>query len=354
MMMVLVFFGTIHQVQLGTWLAQKKYFSSWFLYFHTEGGFKFPIFPGGYTVGGLWLVNLLVSHIDPTRWDRRRLGLLLTHAGLFVLLLGQGITQMTAVESHLDVEEGQTKSYSENYREKELALIDETEAAQDTVHVIPAALLAQEKELKHPGLPFAINVKRFFPNALLGRGSGENLATQGVGVNVTAREIPVVTADDQDNATSAYVEFRADGQSLGTWLVSNALGAPQTVVHAGRTYRLELRPTRYYHPFSLTLKDFKHDRYPGTNIPKNFSSLLRLVDPEKGEDRDVLIYMNNPLRYRGLTFFQQSFGKDDTLSVLQVVANPVWVTPYLACLLVSLGLLWHFGISLARFRRGKP
>ena len=63
---------------------------------------------------------------------------------------------------------------------------------------------------------------------------------------------------------------------------------------------------------------------------------------------------NNPLRYRGLTFFQQSFGKDDTLSVLQVVANPVWVTPYLACLLVSLGLLWHFGISLARFRRGKP
>jgi hypothetical protein len=117
--------------------------------------------------------------------------------------------------------------------------------------LIPAALLAKEKELKHPGLPFAINVKRFFPNALLGRGSGENLATQGVGVNVTAREIPVVTADDQDNATSAYVEMRADGQSLGTWLVSNALGAPQTFVHAGRTYRLELRPTRYYHPFSL-------------------------------------------------------------------------------------------------------
>jgi hypothetical protein len=351
MMMVLVFFGTIHQVQLGTFLAQKKYFSSWFLYFHTEGGWKFPIFPGGYTVGGLWLVNLLVSHIDPARWERRRLGLLLTHGGLFVLLLGQGITQMTAVESHLDVEEGQTKNYSEDYREKELAVIDETDAAADTVHVVPAALLAKEKELKHPGLPFAVNVKRFFPNAQLGRGAGENLATQGVGVNVTAREIPVVTADDQDNATSAYVEMRADGQSLGTWLVSNALGAPQTFVHAGRTYRLELRPTRYYHPFTLTLKDFKHDRYPGTNIPKNFSSLLRLVDPEKKEDRDVLIYMNNPLRYRGLTFFQQSFGKDDTLSVLQVVANPVWVTPYLACLLVSLGLLWHFGLSLGRFRR---
>lgn len=351
MMMVLVFFGTIHQVQLGTFLAQKKYFSSWFLYFYTESGFKFPIFPGGYLVGGLWLVNLLVSHIDPARWERRRLGLLLTHIGLFVLLLGQGITQMTAVESHLDVEEGQTKNYSEDYREKELALIDETDAAQDTVHVIPAALLAREKELRHPGLPFVVNVKRFFPNAQLSRSTGDNMATQGVGVNVSAREIPVVTADDQDNATSAYVEFKADGQSLGTWLVSNALGAPQTLVHGGRTYRLELRPARYYHPFSLTLKDFKHDRYPGTNIPKNFSSLLRLVDPEKQEDRDVLVYMNHPLRYRGLTFFQQSFGKDDTLSVLQVVANPVWVTPYLACLLVSVGLLWHFGLSLARFRR---
>ncbi len=52
--------------------------------------------------------------------------------------------------------------------------------------------------------------------------------------------------------------------------------------------------------FALTLLDFTHDRYAGTDIPKNFSSRVRLVDPERGENREVLISMNDPLRYRGL------------------------------------------------------
>jgi hypothetical protein len=99
-------------------------------------------------------------------------------------------------------------------------------------------------------------------------------------------------------------------------------------------------------PFSVTLKHFSHDVYPGTDIPRNFSSLVRLVDTERHEDRDVLIWMNHPLRYRGLTFYQSSYGKGDTLSVLQVVRNPGWLLPYLACAIVSLGMAWHFLLAL--------
>jgi len=73
---------------------------------------------------------------------------------------------------------------------------------------------------------------------------------------------------------------------------------------------------------------------------------VRLVDPSQHEDRDVLIYMNHPLRYGGKTFYQASFGKEDTLSVLQVVENPGWLLPYLACALVGLGLLAHFATHL--------
>ncbi len=75
---------------------------------------------------------------------------------------------------------------------------------------------------------------------------------------------------------------------------------------------------------------------------------MRLKDPLAGDDRDVLIYMNSPLRHGGQTFYQASFGKNDTLSVLQVVRNPAWTLPYLSCLLVSLGLLWHFGVMLRK------
>ena len=48
---------------------------------------------------------------------------------------------------------------------------------------------------------------------------------------------------------------------------------------------LQLRFTRTYKPYRIELIDFKHERYVGTNTPKNFSSLVRLVDlfDERGE-----------------------------------------------------------------------
>ena len=72
---------------------------------------------------------------------------------------------------------------------------------------------------------------------------------------------------------------------------------------------IALRPARYYKPYSVTLQKFTHERYAGTEIPKDFSSRVTLIDPERSVNRDVLIYMNHPLRYRGETFYQAGFQK---------------------------------------------
>jgi len=168
----------------------------------------------------------------------------------------------------------------------------------------------------------------------------------GEGINVT--EAAPVSSDDQSDQKAAFVEPFAGPKSYGVWLVSDALGAPQSFVHEGRTYSLSLRRRREYLPFSMTLKKFSHDVYPGTDIPKNFSSLVHLSRPSTGEARDVLIYMNQPLRYAGKAFYQASFGKNDTLSILQVVENPGWLLPYASCVLVAAGLLFHFALSLRR------
>ena len=58
--------------------------------------------------------------------------------------------------------------------------------------------------------------------------------------------------------------------------------------------------------------------------------------------------MNQPLRYDHKAFYQASFGKNDTLSILQVVENPGWLIPYVSTVLVTIGLLVHFAISLRR------
>jgi hypothetical protein len=59
--------------------------------------------------------------------------------------------------------------------------------------------------------------------------------------------------------------------------------------------------------------------------------------------------MNNPLRYAGQTFYQGGFEPGDKVSILQVVRNPAWLTPYLSCTLVAMGLVIHFLIHLVKF-----
>lgn len=354
--LVLIFFGTIAQVDLGTFIAQKKFFDSWFIDAAAFGR-RFPIFPGGLTVGVLWFCGLTAALV--TRFDfwRRNPGLLLSHLGMMLLLLGQFLTQTFAHESQMAIPVGATSNYVEDTRSAELAVIDHSDPAKDHVVSIPASILSRRATIETPLLPFTMKVLKFFPNAEMAMAAAPDAAaaTQGIGARVAVTEVAPVTSDDETNAATTVVEIFDGGRSLGTWLVSMGLGAPQSVHAGGKDFELRMRPRRRILPFALTLLEFHHDIYPGTDIPKNFSSLVRLVNPQTNEDRPVKIFMNHPLRYSGQTFYQASFGEGDQLSVLQVVQNPAWLTPYLSCALVAGGLLIYFLAKLSSFiRRRDP
>lgn len=351
LLMLLVVACTLLQVRLGTHLAVERTIRTLFVWWQRDGWPALPVFPGGGLLGALLLLNLVFAQFLRLEWTRAKAGLWLAHLGLALLLAGEFVTGAFQVESQMPIEIGQTRDYSEDYRLMELAVIDATRRESDLVYAFPQSRLVSGAELSHPELPFTVAVRRYHENSRLelrGPGDPPSEASTGVGSSLLVRPQPPVTVDDAQNTAAALLEPAAGGRGLGTYWVSNALGAPQGFTHGGRSWRLELRPRRYYLPFSLTLKEFRHDKYPGTDIPRNFSSLVRLRDREAGEERDALIYMNNPLRYGGKTFFQASFGKDDTLSVLMVVRNPGWLLPYLSCLMVSAGLLLHFGEKLRR------
>jgi hypothetical protein len=165
------------------------------------------------------------------------------------------------------------------------------------------------------------------------------------------KELPHETVMDRRDTPTAIVEFTGKHGTVGTFLVSALIERPQRFTHGDRTYEITMRPVRYYKPFSLHLKEFNHDRYPGTEIPKNFSSRVLLNRPDTGERREVLIYMNSPLRYWGETYYQSSFDRDDQGSILQVVRNPSWLTPYFSCVLVALGMTVQFLIHLVPFMK---
>jgi len=350
LLMVLVVACTLAQVRLGTLGAVSLYMRSWF-YWMDLGPVQIPIFPAGATVGLVLLLNLVAVQARRLELSWAKAGIWIVHAGLILLFVGEFVTGGYQMDGRLAFEEGQTADYVEIPLQMELAVVDSTDPGFDDVYGVPERALARGGAVAIPGTPLTVRVKEYQRNArIVGTGPGgpPSAVTQGAGVGTVLQPLPPVTTDESVDLSAAVVEVVAGGRSLGTWLASNAIEAPQAFEHAGRTFSLALRPRREYLPYTLTLEDFKHDVYPGTQIPKNFSSLVRLSHPAKGEDRDVLIFMNQPLRYDGKAFYQASFGKGDTLSILQVVENPGWLIPYISCVLVTIGLLVHFAISLRR------
>lgn len=352
---VLVLAATLDQVNLGLLAVQEKYFRTFFVFVHPFGSETLvPIFPGGYLLGGLLLANLVAVHLCRFRFAWKHAGIILTHAGLVVLLIGELLTGLWQRESQMDIREGGTSRYSEDFNLNELALIDTTDAGFDHIVSVPEALVADGGTIRHGSLPFQMRVVRYLPNAKLQmRGHDSDLAlpsaTVGAGTSIAVAPEHVTRKPNERNTPAAFVEVLGADGSLGTWLVSPALATPQQVTYRGRTWQLSLRAKRYYNPYGITLLKVTHDVYPGSGIPKNFASRIRIRSDDGRDDREVVVYMNNPLRYRGLTYYQYQMNKAEGLTVFQVVRNPSWALPYAACLMMGAGLAVQFCIHLLRF-----
>jgi hypothetical protein len=359
---LLVFAATLDQVNLGIWAVQEKYFRTLFVLWRV-GDVPVPVYPGGYLLGALFLINLVAAHVYRFKLTWKKSGIFLTHVGLILLLIGELFTGLWQEDFSMRLEQGKPKNYSESFRDNEVAIVDTTDPQMDDVVVIPEQVVARGETIQHPKLPFRVIVHEYFPNSALRPRAPEgetpatrateppSKATQGIGPRIIAFPLPITYKQNERNIPAAFIELVGTEGSLGTWLVSaDPRLDPQRVEYGGRTYTVAMRFSRSYKPFELTLQKFSHDRYAGTEIPKNFSSNLRLKTPDGQDDRDVLIYMNNPLRYAGFTFYQASFEPgNDRVTILQVVRNPSWLIPYIACTLMTLGLLVQFGIHLFAF-----
>jgi hypothetical protein len=370
--MVLVFVGTVAQMDAGIHTVVKQYFRSWIVFVpfqvfvrlgqvffgvspDAQVGGVFP-FPAGWTLGCLLLANLLAAHFVRFRMSWRRSGILLIHGGLMLLLLGELITGLFAVEARMSIAEGSSSDYVFRIHEVELAFIDSSNPESDTVVVVPQSKLLQRGVIANPLLPVDIEVVTFMKNADFKQASehGNNPATAGIGLRAVAteaRENPGTSSSIDIPAVYFRIKDKKTGEAIGTHLGSPHPAFPPDKIDVdGKQYDMSVRFRRDYKPYRVQLLDFQFDRYQGTEIAKNYSSRVRLIDPTNGVDREVLIRMNEPMRYEGETFYQQGFDEQTEKStVLQVVRNPAWTWPYLACFLVTLGMIVHFGLHLQGF-----
>jgi ABC-type transport system involved in cytochrome c biogenesis permease subunit len=304
----------------------------------------------------------------------RRGGIVLLHGGVGLLMFGELWVGLKHVEGQMHIKEGEIVNFVQDIRSLELAVIDSADKEKDHVVVIPErrwlseASGADQPVLHDDALPFDVQLVRFYRNSALRRAEAkdDNPATAGEGLRTLAVQQPQVSGTDSSggiNQSAAYLKLFKKGttEPLGVHLVSlvqSLQDVPEKVAVDGKTYDVYLRFKRTYKDYAFQLLDFRFDRYVGTNTPKNYSSDVRVVNHQTGDDRHVKIWMNNPLRYQGETFYQQSFTTDpitnqENGTILQVVTNSGWMIPYVSCMLVATGLLGHFMLTLLRFLRGR-
>ncbi len=103
-------------------------------------------------------------------------------------------------------------------------------------------------------------------------------------------------------------------------------------------------------PFSITLRDFQLDRYPGSNSPSSYASEITLTDKEAKTVTPFRIYMNNILNYRGYRFFQSSYDNDEQGTVLSV-NHDYWGTliTYVGYLFMLIGMVLTLFNKNSRF-----
>jgi hypothetical protein len=400
---VLVFFGTVAMMTKSLWTVVDEYFRSAFVWipfdlvrqfgvvfladkfpdtFAKGGrpwGGAFP-FPGGWTIGAVMLVNLVAAHLVRFKLTWKRSGVIVLHLGVIVLMVGELITGMYAVESTMMMRVGEAADFVDVTREYEIAVTDPSDPAFDTVTTIPQRFFQKPGAIDHDDLPFRFEVVEYWRNTAEKKSAqpyptgtpdvfpvqppvGPQLwfrlfpRPEGAGVDSEARgDIPSVRVRLTDKGT---------GADLGTHLLSlwaypnfelnrRVYPFPPTEVKAGgKTYTVLLRNKRVDKPYSVKLLKFEHGKYPGTDIPKDFASTVEVTDKDTGDAHEVRIWMNNPLRHRGDSLFQHAVLFEDSGTVLQVVRNPGRLLPYISCLMVTAGMLIHFGIRLSGFLRKK-
>jgi cytochrome c-type biogenesis protein CcsB len=71
-------------------------------------------------------------------------------------------------------------------------------------------------------------------------------------------------------------------------------------------------------PFSLHLKDFQLERYPGSMSPSSFVSEVVVIDERSEVEMPFRIFMNNVLKYKGYRFYQSSYDQDEMGTILFV------------------------------------
>jgi hypothetical protein len=349
-LMVLVFFGTIAQKDIGLYASQMKYFSTYYFIL-----FDYIPLPGGRLTLIIMTVNLASSLFKKNLWKMKKVGVIILHIGGLLLLVGGGVTAQFSSEGNMVINEGENVDFVDDYHRMELCLVNISLEDSLEYIVFDDELLSEGQIINYERLGVKIEIISRIENTRI-----QNRVTLGDSIYKGFLKEFVLLPKEPDkentqNRPSIIFRVRgSDNNSDGIYGLFLGQRDLDIFDFKENQYFTEFRRERSYLPFSIELLDFKKVLHPGTNVAKSFSSEINLI--ESKVPRRVLIQMNEPLRHQGYTFFQASFIEelDGEATVLAVVKNYGRLFPYISSIIMSIGSLVHLMVNLPKMIKKKP
>ncbi len=341
---ILVLWGTLYQVDHGIYAAKARFFSAWIVMI----GGMIP-FPGVRLTVCALVLNQAAILIFKQQWRPAKAGLIVTHCGILVLLIGGGIVSYTARETFLALWEGETSDQALSYRDWQLATWTDAKTGR------AAAVCAVGLDTLRPGQSCrsalrdaALAIESVYKNcaALMPSAMTDSMPATAIPLLIDSIEAEKPAADPADNVPGAVISIAADGGPAARAVLYGGSADPIRVPIGGDTLHCSVRRKPQPLPLAITLVKFVKEDYAGTQTARQFSSTIHAKGPDI--DREAVISMNKPFRYRQYTFYQSSYSQSNgrQSSTLAVVENQGKWLPYVAGLLMALGLVLHFGVKL--------
>jgi len=364
LMFLITWKGTLAQVEIGLFEAQKKYFDSAFF---TEDLLGVPIpVPGGYLLMGALFLNLLLGGMVRIRKRRATAGIIVVHIGIALMLLAGFVKMHHSTEGAIRFCKGQEASEFVSHHEWQLAIAARQDDDTWREYVIEGprflSLSASERAtFTHDELPFRVELHGFARNGYV-RPDGVGDRTSQPVIDGFWVDRLALNPENEKNLAASYVDL-IPGDGAGESVTGILWGVgrdPFAAEVGGRQYTINLRKKIFPLDFSFRLDKFHKKDHPGTTMAADFRSWVTKFEGESRENtQKIEISMNEPLRHRGYVVYQNQFGPPDDesdgefYSILAVVENPSDQWPLYSCIIISIGLLMHFIRKLSLYAKAE-
>lgn len=295
------------------------------------------------------VINLTGSVIRYKLVSRKKWAILMFHLAFILIIIGAGVTRYFGFEGSMHIREGESTNtiVSEATYIDLKATVNGNEVRNTTkVKFTPNTNNYYKETIQIGGKELTVENELFVPNAT------ETSVPDASGMpQPSLVQMPANGGQSGLDAFTAIITSGSETRRVNVFGINGGISETKTVTINGINLSLSYGSVARELPFSIHLRDFQLERYPGSMSPSSYASEITLKDPSSSVERPFRIFMNNILKYQGYRFFQSSFDQDEMGTVLSVNQD-YWGTmiSYLGYFFMTLGMAFTVFSKSSRFQ----